>query len=62
MTQQELNVLNEDFFGNAAVRKLVGLSPLKLDSGNRSHIIIFRRILEISITQGRWNCQFPQLS
>lgn len=56
------NELNEDFLAGALVRKMVTRSPVKLSTANCNDIILFRRILEIAITQGRWAGKFPQLS
>jgi len=58
----ERDVLNEDFMGSAKVRKLVEKTPIRLDDAHTSHVLLFRMILEIAITQGRWNVRFPLLS
>lgn len=44
-----------DFLNHRVVFALVNKGPLRGDARNHYHVIIFRRILEYAITQGRWS-------
>lgn len=45
----------ESFLDNVKVRKLVNGCPTIIDAENEQHVLIFRRILEVSLSQARWN-------
>ena len=47
-------VFDEDFLAHAKIKRLVTESPILLDAENSGHVLIFRRILEVAITQCRW--------
>lgn len=49
-----MDKLTENFLSLAKVRKLISRGPIMMDSSNEEHTLIFRRILELSISQGRW--------
>lgn len=52
----------EHFLLNPKVKDLVEKGPINLDCKNKFHIIIFRKILEHALTQGRWHGRMAQVS
>lgn len=54
--------ISTDFLSNKNVHYLVNKSPLFMDEEEESHVLIFRKILEISMSQGRWSGDMPVLS
>lgn len=51
-----------NFLANRTINKLVNKSPLFLDAQDEMHILTFRKILEISLSQGRWWGEVPRIS
>ena len=50
------------FLHNAAVKKALKDFPLMLKGDEKSHVAIFRMILEVSQTHGRWSGRVAQIS
>ena len=53
---------DETFCENIFVKQLLEMTPIKISAQNQKHIIVFRRLLEISLSQGRWMGFFPEVS
>lgn len=51
-----------DFMADGKVRKLVKKCPLFLDAEDETHVLVFRKILEVSLSQGRWSGEMPRIS
>ena len=51
-----------DFLGNTVVRRYVLSGKIIMDASKEEHIMKFRRILEYSMAQGRWNGFFAMES
>jgi len=49
-------------FVSSNVKKILIRSPLIGNDSNKKHVAVFRRILEISMTQGRWSGFVPLIS
>lgn len=43
-----------NFLANKTINKLINKSPLFLDADDEMHVLAFRKIIEISLSQGRW--------
>lgn len=54
--------VNVDFLNNAKIKQLLSKSPMILDDKNQEHILVFRRVLEIAVSQGRWFGMTSQVS
>lgn len=62
MVETQLSKEPYDFLANLAVANLVKKSPLYLDAEDEMHIVTFRKILELSLSQGRWWGEVPNIS
>jgi hypothetical protein len=51
-----------NFLSDVEIRKIITKSPLFLDAEDEAHVSNFRRILEISLSQGRWSGEMPRIS
>ena len=43
-----------DFLANPRIRVYLARLPLVLDGDDEEHVLVFRRTLEIAMSQGRW--------
>lgn len=51
-----------NFLSDVEICKIIKKSPLFLDAEDEAHVSNFRRILEISLSQGRWSGEMPRIS
>lgn len=51
-----------DFLSDPKIGKLLKKSPLFLDAEDEMHVSMFRKILELSLSQGRWSGAMPRIS
>lgn len=51
-----------DFLADVKICKFLKKSPLFLDAEDEIHVSMFRKILEISLSQGRWSGEMPRIS
>lgn len=51
-----------DFLSDPKIGKLLKKSPLFLDAEDEMHVSMFRKILELSLSQGRWSGAVPKVS
>lgn len=59
MDSKEISV---DFTQNSKVVKLMSMTPILISDDNENHIVVFKRMLELMMSQGRWMGWFPQVS
>lgn len=52
----------ENFLHHPKTQKLLKSVPLFLNNNEAVHIFIFRKILEMALTQGRWSGRVPMIS
>ena len=62
MQTQQKPVENPSVFMNRKMKKYIKIYPLYLDHNNEEHILMFRRVLEIAMSQGRWTGFMADLS
>lgn len=62
MLGKEVKKDGSDFLSNNSVYNLLMKSPLYLDAEDEMHLLTFRKILEISMSQGRWSGAMPRIS
>ncbi len=55
-------IIDIDFLSHKVVNKSMKDYPLFLDPENEMHVLAFRKILEASLSQGRWWGEVPRLS
>jgi hypothetical protein len=60
MLTKEINM--ENIFMDRKMKKYIKKYPLFLNKNDGEHILMFRRIIEISLSQGRWNGFMPEIS
>lgn len=53
---------SSSFLANPKIRHYIKLTKLKLSDEHEDELNIFMRVLELSLTQGRWNGFFPMES
>lgn len=46
-----------DFLARPRVRRLVAATPLHADGADAHQVLVFRRILEHAVAEGRWGGQ-----
>jgi len=51
---QRNRILQPDFLAHPPARRLVESTPLFADAANPRHLIVFRRIIEHAVVEGRW--------
>jgi len=56
------NILTINFLDSAKVRKLLNMCPVLLEYTDERHVLVFRRLLEIALTQGRWTGVMSEVS
>lgn len=59
--EKNMKKINNGFV-SSNVKKILIRSPLIGNDSNKKHVAVFRRILEISMTQGRWSGFVPLIS
>lgn len=56
------NKIQNKEFVSANIKKTLMSSPLISVDTNKKHVAVFRKILEVAMTQGRWCGFVPALS
>lgn len=54
--------ITTNFLDNPVIRRYVLSGGVMMDAADDAHISKFKRILEFSMSQGRWNGNFPRIS
>jgi hypothetical protein len=65
MTSLKLDDKNKNevnFLFNTKINSFVKKCPLFLDADDEFHVLMFRRILELSLSQGRWSGEMSKIS
>lgn len=57
-----VKVIPDNFLSNSKVRNLLKETPIHLNDTDEEHILVFRRVLEVAISQGRWYGMMPEVS
>lgn len=67
MTSEDIQIeqvvpVDVNFLSHKVVKKSMKTCPLFLDAEDEMHILAFRKILEASLSQGRWWGEVPRIS
>lgn len=54
MTVPKQRLFDLDFAQNPRIRAYLARLPLVLDGDDEEHVLVFRRTLELAMSQGRW--------
>lgn len=59
-THQKIDASN--FLSDPKIRSFIKKSPLFLDAEDEADVLAFRKILELSLSQGRWSGEMARIS
>lgn len=62
MTDPKPRPIDLDFTANPRIRAYLARLPLVLDGEDEEHVLVFRRTLELAMSQGRWAGQMGSSS